>query len=332
MASRLLPRPFQARLTTTTTRALSARSARAARLRRRQPSTTTTSAPSPSSSELPPHPIIPNTNTYPATASPRSSLLDPTDPLNLFQPQRQRRDQPAIHFFEQDVSQIGEAPPQPVNLARMEADEARAAELRRKIARLESEIDQIENSDEAELDATLMRLRAVYNNDDDGDAVIDIGGGGRAKAEGEGEGEEGEKVVELLGDAEPEQVRAELEALRIAGGIGSGGDKRTTKESVGRLNNCLRHAYLATDPQARPVIRQELWKAYKRAKMHVGPGLLERIPPPAWDLLFYSQAVRWKSNEKRDEHVRELLADMKSVGMDGPPTSPPDGKPLEVVD
>lgn len=210
----------------------------------------------------------------------------------------------------------------------MEADEARAAELRRKIARLESEIDQIENSDEAELDATLMRLRAVYNDD-----AIDIGGG-RAKVEGEGEEGEGEKVVELLGDAEPEQVRAELDALRIAGAIGSGSDKRI-KESVARLNNCLRHAYLATDPQARPVIRQELWKAYKRAKMmHAADpaALLERIPPPAWDLLFYSQAVRWNSNQKRDEHVRELLADMKSVGMDGPPTSPPDGKPLEVVD
>lgn len=327
MASRLLPRSFQARLTTTLppTRALSARSARAARLRRRQPSSTTSSATASSSPQPAPHPI-PNTNTYPTTASPRSSLLDPTDPLNLLgrRPQQRRDDQPAIHFFEQDVSQIGESAPQPVNLARMEADEARAAELRRKIAQLENEIDQIENSDEAELDATLMRLRAVYNDDD---GVIDVGG---AKAEGEGE-----KVVELLGDAEPEQVRAELEALRIVvGGIGSGSNKKT-KESVARLNNCLRHAYLATDPQARPVIRQELWKAYKRAKMmHAADpaALLERIPPPAWDLLFYSQAVRWNSNQKRDEHVRELLADMKSVGMDGPPTSPPDGKPLEVVD
>ncbi|KAF9641282.1 hypothetical protein BFW01_g642 [Lasiodiplodia theobromae] len=331
MASRLLPRPFQARLTTTIlppTRALSARSARAARLRRRQPTTTSsTSTSAPSPSHPPAAQPIPNTNTYPATASPRSSLLDPTDPLNLLgRPQKRRGDehQPAIHFFEQDVSQIGEAPPQPVNLARMEADEARAAELRAKIARLESEIDQIENSDEAELDATLMRLRAVYNNDDDG--IIDVG-----KAQAEGNGEE---FVELLGDAEPEQVRAELEALGVRGvSGGSGSSDKRIKESVARLNNCLRHAYLATDPQARPVIRQELWKAYKRAKMHVGPGLLQCIPPPAWDLLFYSQAVRWKSNEKRDEHVRELLADMKSVGMDGPPTRPPDGKkPLEVVD
>ncbi|KAK0618780.1 hypothetical protein DIS24_g11521 [Lasiodiplodia hormozganensis] len=328
MTSRLLPRPFQARLTTTIlppTRALSARSARAARLRRRQPTTSSTSTSAPSPSHPPAATPIPNTNTYPATASPRSSLLDPTDPLNLLGRPQQRRDdhQPAIHFFEQDVSQIGESAPQPVNLARMEADEARAAELRAKIARLESEIDQIENSDEAELDATLMRLRAVYNDD-----AVDVGGGVKA-AEGNGE------VVELLGDAEPEQVRAELEALRVRGVVSGSSDKRI-KESVARLNNCLRHAYLATDPQARPVIRQELWKAYKRAKMmHAADpaALLERIPPPAWDLLFYSQAVRWKSNEKRDEHVRELLADMKSVGMDGPPTSPPDGKkPLEVVD
>ncbi|KAL1619606.1 hypothetical protein SLS54_006543 [Diplodia seriata] len=226
-----------------------------------------------------------------------SRLLDPDDPLNLKKTRPADDDEPVIRFFEQDISEMGKSAPRPVSRARMAADERAAEALWKKIAKLEREIADIEGSDDAELDATLMRLRAIDR------------------------GERDPGKVETLAEAEPEAVRADLEALRVPGEEVAGKEGR----AVATLNNCLRHAFLATQPKKRPVLRQELWKAYKRAKLYC-PGVLRAIPDPAWDMLFYSQAVRWKSNERREEHLAELLEDMKSVGMDGPPTPPPDRK------
>ncbi|KAL1625492.1 hypothetical protein SLS56_007314 [Neofusicoccum ribis] len=239
----------------------------------------------------------------PAVVNADAGLLDPVDPLNL---KGTRAEEPTIRFFEQAVARgagggMSAAPPRPVSAARIEADARAAAALRVKIATLEDEVARLERDDE--LDPVVLRLRAIA--------------AGR-----------GDEEVEMLADAEPERVRGELEGLRIPVPPEAGGAAAVYLE---RLNNCLRHAYLATDPSARPVIRQELWKTYKRAKLH-SPGLLEQIPDPAWDMLFYSQAVRWKSNSRREEHMRELLADMKSVGMDGPPTKVPDKKSLDDVD
>ncbi|KAK7709711.1 hypothetical protein SLS57_008616 [Botryosphaeria dothidea] len=282
MFSRILPRslPPVRPATSTASRSLSSRSARA---RRRQP----TAARAPSSATT--------TSAEDVLSPPPSNphLLDNDDPLNL---KGTRPEQPAIRFFEQDVSQIGETAPRPISTQRIAAEERTAAQLWAKISKLEREVAQLERDDE--LEATLMRLRAIDKDRADVD-------------------------VEMLADADPGVVRAELDGLRIERDGGGA--------HLERLNNCLRHAYLATDVRKRHVVRQELWKAYKRAKMHV-PGVLGSIPAPAWDILFYSQAVRWKSNEKREEHMRELLGDMKSVGFDGPPTPPPDGKKLDVVD
>ncbi|KAL1645817.1 hypothetical protein SLS58_003701 [Diplodia intermedia] len=244
------------------------------------------------------------------------NLLDPDDPLNLKKPRGgggAADDEPVIRFFEQDVSEMGKTAPRPVSRARMDADERAYEALWQKIARLEREIADIEGGDDAELDATLMRLRAIERRGGDLDInelhSLDVG-----------------DAVDMLADAEPDAVRAQLEALRVPGEEVPG----RRGEAVARLNNCLRHAFLATQPKHRPVVRLELWKAYKRAKLHC-PGVLGAIPDPAWDMLFYTQAVRWKSNEKREEHVAELLEDMKSVGMDGPPTSPPDRKGEETL-
>ncbi|KAH7030068.1 hypothetical protein B0J12DRAFT_323717 [Macrophomina phaseolina] len=296
MLSRILTRslPPARPAPATVSRSLSSRSARA---RRRQPITvrgtskpTTTTSSSPLDDILSPRPR--------QSPSSSSHLLDNDDPLNL---KGTRPEPPAIRFFEQDVSQIGESAPRPVSAQRIAADERTAEQLWSKISKLEREIQQLERDDE--LEATVMRLRAVER-----DRV-------------------GAADVEMLADADPAAVRAELDGLRIAApeGRGGGGEEGVALE---RLNNCLRHAYLATDKRKRVVVRSELWKMYKRAKMRV-PDMLAWIPPPAWDILFYSQAVRWKSNEKREEHMRELLADMRSVGLEGPPTPPPDGKVLD---
>jgi hypothetical protein len=85
-----------------------------------------------------------------------------------------------------------------------------------------------------------------------------------------------------------------------------------------QLNEVLRTAYMGANED----IRKALWRAYTRAKAGV-PGLLERIPDDAWDMLWYSQAVKWSSNSNREEHLRILSYDLKTVGRDGPPTKQP---------
>ncbi|GME55082.1 hypothetical protein GTA08_BOTSDO08390 [Neofusicoccum parvum] len=280
-------------------RALSSRSARA---RRHSRPPTARSTPNPPTTDPSLAAAAAAASAPPPSPRRSTGLLDPVDPLNL---KGTRAEEPTIRFFEQEVARgaaggMSAAAPRPVSAARIEADARAAAALRVKIATLEDEVARLERDDE--LDPVVLRLRAI--------------------AAGRGDAE-----VEMLADAEPERVRGELEGLRVSMPPGAGG----AAVYLERLNNCLRHAYLATDPSARPVIRQELWKTYKRAKMHL-PGLLEQIPDPAWDMLFYSQAVRWKSNSRREEHMRELLADMKSVGMDGPPTRVPDEKSLDDVD
>ncbi|OJD33458.1 uncharacterized protein BKCO1_3000017 [Diplodia corticola] len=305
MASRLLPRRplLQLRLTTTpTTRSITSRpSARAPPRRRPTRTTRTTPPPHPAT-----HSAFDDATTSPDSNSSNSPLLDPADPLSLKRPSSSP-EQPTIRFFEQDISEIGRSAPRPVSRARLESDERAAEALWKKISRLEREVAELEHGD-GDLDATLIRLRALERSS----ASSSSDGLDDAMTMGK------EAEVEMLSEADPERVRAQLEALRVPG----------AGDAVERLNNCLRHAYLATEPRTRPVVRLELWKAYKRAKMNV-EGVLQGIPVPAWDLLFYSQAVRWKSNEKRVEHVRELLEDMKSVGMEGPPTKPPGGRAFE---
>ena len=85
-----------------------------------------------------------------------------------------------------------------------------------------------------------------------------------------------------------------------------------------QLNEVLRTAYMGANED----IRKALWRAYTRAKAGV-PGLLERIPDDAWDMLWYSQAVKWSSNSNREEHLRILSYDLKTVGRNGPPTKQP---------
>lgn len=85
-----------------------------------------------------------------------------------------------------------------------------------------------------------------------------------------------------------------------------------------QLNEVLRAAYMGANED----IRKALWRAYTRAKAGV-PGLLERIPDDVWDMLWYSQAVKWRSNSNREEHLRILSHDLKTVGKDGPPTKEP---------
>lgn len=82
-----------------------------------------------------------------------------------------------------------------------------------------------------------------------------------------------------------------------------------------QLNEVLRTAYMGANED----IRKALWRAYTKAKAGV-PGLLERIPDDAWDMLWYSQAVKWSSNSNREEHLGILNHDLKTVGRDGPPT------------
>jgi len=67
-------------------------------------------------------------------------------------------------------------------------------------------------------------------------------------------------------------------------------------------------------------IRRILWRAYSKARTL--PTFLQNLPADAWDLLYYSQAVTWGSNQNRQSHLKTLLHDLKSVGRDGPPTHP----------
>ena len=82
---------------------------------------------------------------------------------------------------------------------------------------------------------------------------------------------------------------------------------------LGPLNEALKLAYVGANDD----VRRILWRAYRKARTI--PGLLKAIPDDAWDLLWYSQAVDWKSNQNRRNHLGILLGDLDSVGKQGPP-------------
>jgi hypothetical protein len=82
------------------------------------------------------------------------------------------------------------------------------------------------------------------------------------------------------------------------------------------LNESLKLAYLGASDD----VRRVLWRSYMRAR--TVPTLLQNIPEDAWDMLWYSQAVTWRSNQNRQSHMRILLRDLNSVGREGPPTHP----------
>lgn len=82
---------------------------------------------------------------------------------------------------------------------------------------------------------------------------------------------------------------------------------------LGPLNQALKFAYVGANDD----IRRILWRAYRKARTI--PGLLKAIPDDSWDLIWYSQAVDWKSNQNRRNHLSLLLGDLSSVGKIGPP-------------
>lgn len=67
-------------------------------------------------------------------------------------------------------------------------------------------------------------------------------------------------------------------------------------------------------------VRRILWRAYSKARTL--PTFLQNLSDDAWDLLYYSQAVTWGSNQNRQQHLQLLLDDLQRVGKNGPPTHP----------
>ncbi|CAE7178277.1 hypothetical protein CFE70_005836 [Pyrenophora teres f. teres 0-1] len=82
------------------------------------------------------------------------------------------------------------------------------------------------------------------------------------------------------------------------------------------FNQAIEFAYIGANDD----IRRILWRSYQKARTL--PTFLQSLSDEAWDILYYSQAVTWSSNQNRQDHLRLLLADLKSLGMDGPPTHP----------
>ncbi|KAH7391695.1 hypothetical protein BKA66DRAFT_510317 [Pyrenochaeta sp. MPI-SDFR-AT-0127] len=82
------------------------------------------------------------------------------------------------------------------------------------------------------------------------------------------------------------------------------------------FNQAIELAYIGANDD----IRRILWRAYQKARTL--PTFLQNMGDETWDILYYSQAVTWGSNQNRQNHLRMLLADLKSLGRDGPPTHP----------
>lgn len=82
------------------------------------------------------------------------------------------------------------------------------------------------------------------------------------------------------------------------------------------FNQALELAYIGANDD----VRRVLWRSYQKARSL--PTFLETLSDDAWDILYYSQAVTWGSNQNRQDHLRLLLKDLKTVGRDGPPTHP----------
>ncbi|KAF2854477.1 hypothetical protein T440DRAFT_387753 [Plenodomus tracheiphilus IPT5] len=82
------------------------------------------------------------------------------------------------------------------------------------------------------------------------------------------------------------------------------------------FNQAIELAYVGANDD----VRRVLWRAYQKARSL--PTFLQNMSDDAWDILYYSQAVTWGSNQNRQAHLRTLLADLRSLGRDGPPTHP----------
>ncbi|KAL5122029.1 hypothetical protein ACEQ8H_000245 [Pleosporales sp. CAS-2024a] len=86
--------------------------------------------------------------------------------------------------------------------------------------------------------------------------------------------------------------------------------------AIKSFNQAIQLAYVGANDD----VRRVLWRSYSKARTM--PTFLINVSDEVWDLLYYSQAVTWKGNQNRTAHLRVLLADMKAVGKDGPPTHP----------
>jgi hypothetical protein len=86
--------------------------------------------------------------------------------------------------------------------------------------------------------------------------------------------------------------------------------------SLKAFNQAIEFAYIGANDD----IRRILWRSYTKARTL--PTFLQSMGEEAWDILYYSQAVTWGSNQNRQEHLRVLVGDLRSVGREGPPTHP----------
>ncbi|KAF1845594.1 uncharacterized protein K460DRAFT_366450 [Cucurbitaria berberidis CBS 394.84] len=82
------------------------------------------------------------------------------------------------------------------------------------------------------------------------------------------------------------------------------------------FNQAIELAYIGANDD----IRRILWRTYQKARSL--PTFLQNMSDEAWDILYYSQAVTWGSNQNRQDHLRIILADLKRLGREGPPTHP----------
>jgi hypothetical protein len=82
------------------------------------------------------------------------------------------------------------------------------------------------------------------------------------------------------------------------------------------FNQAIELAYIGANDD----IRRVLWRCYLKARTL--PTFLQNVSDEAWDIIYYSQAVTWPSNQNRQDHLETILADLKSLGRTGPPTHP----------
>jgi len=110
--------------------------------------------------------------------------------------------------------------------------------------------------------------------------------------------------------SDPEHVSA-LQALRV-----NLLPPFSATPALKTFNEAIEFAYIGANDD----IRRILWRAYSKARTL--PTFLQNLSDDAWDILYYSQAVNWGSNQNRRSHLDLLLRDLRSVGKDGPPTDP----------
>ncbi|KAJ4321314.1 hypothetical protein N0V94_002946 [Neodidymelliopsis sp. IMI 364377] len=82
------------------------------------------------------------------------------------------------------------------------------------------------------------------------------------------------------------------------------------------FNQALEYAYIGANDD----VRRVLWRSYQKARSL--PTFLQNLSDDAWDIVYYSQAVKWTGNQNRTAHLKMVLGDMKRVGRNGPPTHP----------